>query len=619
MPHERLRPSFVFDEEKIEHLRQIAPEAFADGKINWEVLKQALGEQLEEEDANAEHFGLFWPGKREARKIASIPSKGTLIPITGEGVNEETTKNVFIEGENLEVLKLLQKSYASKIKMIYIDPPYNTGNDFVYDDSFIEPLDEYLKYTGQMDEEGKLLTTNKKADGRFHSKWLSMMYPRLRLARNLLSNDGVIFISIDDNENIHLKKICDEVFGEENFIAQLVWRKKAGGGSDSKYFAIEYEYILCYLKDAGTLISFDIPYSEKEQERFSLEDKKGKYYLKTLERPERLGPRPNLRYPIISPDNTKIEFKENGKKYTWVVSQTRFDEMKNNDEIVFNKTRDGSWRVYRKVYMETQTPRGLLYDLILNRDATAEMKQIFNNTEIFSNPKPSALIKYLIHIATNQESSGIVLDFFAGSCTMAHSVFLSNIEDKGLRQFIAIQMEEIVDKDSEAFKAGYENIAEIGKDRIRKVIKIINTENDGKLKGLDIGFKVFKLVKSNFKQWQDYKGKDPKELTSLFKEHEIPLIDGWKSDHLLTEIMLQEGFPLDSEITALKEYKKNDAIQVKSEFCEHKLLVCFDKKIYQETIDALDIKGEDIFVCLDSALSDEQKITLSDKGFLKTI
>lgn len=619
MPHEKLRPSFIFDEERLNQLKQIAPEAFADGKINWEVLRDALGERLEEDGAEAEHFGLFWPGKREARRIASIPSKGTLVPVKGQGIDEENTRNIFIEGENLEVLKLLQKSYAGKIKMIYIDPPYNTGNDFIYDDNFTEPLGEYLKYTGQIDEEGRVLTTNTKADGRFHSKWLSMMYPRLRLARNLLSDDGVIFISIDDNESIHLKKVCDEIFGEENFAAQLVWRKKAGGGSDSKYFAIEYEYILCYLKNKGTLESFDIPYTEKEQERFTLEDQKGKYYLKTLERPERLGPRPNLRYPITCPDNTKIEFKEKGKKYTWVVSESRFKEMKNSGEIVFNKVRDGSWRVYRKVYMESQTPRGLFYDLALNREATDEMKQIFNNTEIFSNPKPSALIKYLTHIVTNQERSGIILDFFAGSCTTAHSLFSLNMEDEGVRKFIVIQMAEITDQESEAFKAGYKNIAEIGKERIRRVIKVIRKENKDKIKDLDLGFRILKLERSNFKQWKDYDSKDLVELQKSFEDWQSPLLDDWKEENLLVEIMLQEGFPLDSAIQILKDHKKNKVVEVISEFCEHKLLVSLDKKIDEETITNLNLAGKDIFVCLDSALTDEQKIKLDDKGFLKTI
>ncbi len=256
MAHERLKPQYLFDEEKIKQLKQIAPECFEDGKINFETLRQNLGDWAQDEDnPELEHFDLFWPGKKEARKIASIPPEGTLEPVFGEGLKADGTpdtdgnndsKNIFIEGENLEVLKILQKSYAGKIKMIYIDPPYNTGNDFVYDDDFTEPLQEYLRRTGQIDEEGKAMTTNKRSDGRFHSKWLSMMYPRLRLARNLLREDGVIFISIDDNEVHNLRAIMNEIFGEENFVAQLVWEKKMKGTFLSNTITNVKEYIIVY-------------------------------------------------------------------------------------------------------------------------------------------------------------------------------------------------------------------------------------------------------------------------------------------------------------------------------------------------------------------------------------
>jgi len=611
MPHERLRPSFVFDEERLKYLQQIAPEAFNDGKINWEVLKESLGERLEEEGSEAEHFGLFWPGKREARKIASIPSKGALIPVKGEGVSEETTKNIFIEGENLEVLKLLQKSYAGKIKMIYIDPPYNTGNDFVYDDNFTEPLEEYLKYTGQMDEEGRLLTTNKKSDGRFHSKWLSMMYPRLRLARNLLREDGVIFISIDDNEVAHLKKVCDEIFGEENFIAQLVWRKKYGGGKGSSYFVDLHEYILCYLKNMSAVEEFSVPRTDDQKEIFDQKDEyykeRGNYYIRPLK--SGLAERKTLVYGIKCPDGSIVTTQ-------WICAKNTYETMLSEGRIVFKKLKDGKYNVYKKFYEKDGggdvLPESIIYDLAYNQNGKEEIKELFEIKEgrdvPFENAKPTKLIKHFLSFGTSVNS--IVLDFFAGSASTAHAVMSRNLETPTNINFIMVQLPELTEEDSIAKKMGFKNIAEIGRDRLRRAIK------KEKLKE---GFKVFVLDKSNFKQWQDYKGKDAKELTSLFKEHEIPLIDDWKPENLLIEVMLQEGFPLDSEIAELKEHKKNAVIHIKSEFCEHKLLVCFDKKIYQETINVLDIQGEDIFVCLDSALSDEQKITLSDKGFLKTI
>lgn len=249
MSIERLKPAHFFDEDRLAALKTIAPEAFADGKINWATLKDALGGELEENEADAEHFGLFWPGKREARKMAGKPSAGTLVP--AEGVDEEKTGNIFIEGENLEVLKLLRKSYAGRVKMIYIDPPYNTGNDFVYDDDFTEPLQDYLKRTGQIDGEGRPLTTNKKADGRYHSKWLSMMYPRLRLARELLRDDGVIFVSIDDNEIHHRRILMNEVFGEENRIATIVWQKRYSR-ENREAIGDVHEYLVCFEKASNT-------------------------------------------------------------------------------------------------------------------------------------------------------------------------------------------------------------------------------------------------------------------------------------------------------------------------------------------------------------------------------
>lgn len=604
MPHERLRPSFVFDEEKIKQLQQIVPEAFADGNINWEVLKESLGERLEEEVAEAEHFGLFWPGKREARKIASIPSKGALIPVKGEGVNEDETKNIFIEGENLEVLKLLQKSYAGKIKMIYIDPPYNTGNEFIYDDNFTEPLAEYLKYTGQMDEEGKLLTTNKRADGRFHSKWLSMMYPRLRLARNLLQDEGVIFISIDDNESADLRKLCDEIFGEENFIACCVRRRRKSQANLSQNISAIHEYLLCYAKNMQRNLNKITTTIDKNKYSNPDNDPRGSYV--TMPCSNKGG----AKYEVIT--TTK-------KKYIdeWRFKEDTYKKLLADNRIVFPDSGNGKprYKLFLKEKMEEGVIPNTWWDnLASNQEATAELKELFDSKNVFDNPKPVGLIKEVIRLGGGPKE--IVLDFFAGSGTAAHATLDLNVEDLQNRKYILVQLQEQIEPESDAYKAGFKTISELCKERIRRAIKLIKKPE--KKEG-DFGFKVYKLEKSNFKQWQDYKGKDPKELTSLFKEHEIPLIDGWKPENLLIEVMLQEGFPLDSETIELKEFKKNTVLQIKSEFCEHKLLVCFDNKIYQETINVLNIQGEDIFVCLDSALSDEQKITLSDKGFLKTI
>jgi adenine-specific DNA-methyltransferase len=274
MSTSKLRPTFTFNQDRLDQLKAVVPEAFADGKVNWETLREALaaGDHLEEEGANAEHFGLFWPGKREARRLAAMPSRGTLVPAPGEGVDEGATRNLFIEGDNLEVLKLLQKSYAGRVKLIYIDPPYNTGNDFVYKDDFKDPLADYLRKTGQADEAGRLLTTNTRADGRFHSNWLNMMYPRLLLARQLLRKDGIIFISIDDNEIHNLRLLMSEVFGEENFLSQITWRKVYGGGAKVRYIVDQHEYVLCYAQSKEHLSSIDLPPDPEARKRYTERD-----------------------------------------------------------------------------------------------------------------------------------------------------------------------------------------------------------------------------------------------------------------------------------------------------------------------------------------------------------
>ncbi len=630
MPYERLRPSFVFDEERMKRLRDIAPEAFADGRINWETLRESLGEYLEDEGPETEHFGLFWPGKKDARKVASVPSRGTLIPMKGEGINEETTKNIFIEGENLEVLKLLQKSYAGRIKMIYIDPPYNTGNDFIYDDNFTEPLEEYLKYTGQMDEEGRVLTTNKKADGRFHSKWLSMMYPRLRLARNLLREDGAIFVSIDDNEIDNLRALCDELFGEECFVAQLTVLCNPKGRSQDKYFATNHEYVVVYSKSVLPKGSFAIAKDEAQIEiEYTEQDEAGRYRLLELRNTHRdfgRHNRRNLFFPLYVNDEGEV-FLEKQEHLHQVLPlwDDEFEgcwtweraKVKSDGNFLTARQINGRWKIYRKSYA-SGADRMLKTILIDSSFYTERGQKEFNKlfdtkVKLFQSPKSPHLIARLAQTITTE--SDIALDFFAGSATAAHALFLINAEDMHNRRFIIVQMPELCDEKSDAYKAGYKTIAEIAKERIRRVIKGYGSDP----KPVDAGFYILKLDRSHFTTWKDYEGANLKELDELFKKQETPLVDGWKAENLLVEVMLQEGFPLDSEVAELEGCKANRLIQVTSESCRHRLLVSFDEKIARETIDGLAIEGEDIFICLDSALTDEQKATLSDKGFLKTI
>ncbi len=622
MPHEKLRPSFTFDEDRIAELKKIAPEAFADGKINWETLKEALGEYMEEDGPDSENFGLFWPGKKQARRLASIPSKGTLVPVPGEGVDEDTTRNIFIEGENLEVLKLLQKSYAGRIKMIYIDPPYNTGNDFVYEDDFKEPLQEYLRRTGQLDEEGKPLTTNTRADGRFHSKWLSMIYPRLKLARNLLRDDGLIFVSIDDSEVFNLRAIMNEVFGEENFIDSIIWKKRYGGGAKEKYLVTLHEYILVYSKDINEIVEIFVPLSEQSIKRYyKLKDSnyetRGAYRTHPLEATKSVGKRDNLIFPIIAPDGSEI-----WPERQWWWDRNRVSETLKNNELEFVKNRNNKWSVHTKQYLRDpdgnirKTKMFSVIDDIYTQHGTNEIKELFGDSRAFNFPKPSKLIDVLLEASDLQEGD-IVADFFAGSGPVAHSVMKFNLNKKKKLSYLLVQFQEQISEFEYARELDYKFISDITKDRIKKVINKIGQESF--IEDLDLGFQVLSLANSNYKLWFDNTSNQILDLEKQFGMFETPLVENWNPENLLYEILLIEGFPLDSKIDNQNKFSKNRIKQVTSNFCEHKLLVCLDEKVQAETIENLQLEENDIFICLDSAITDQQKVQLSDKGILKTI
>ena len=623
MSIEKLRPSFAFTEDRLRELQAVVPEAFADGKINWDTLREALGEYLEEE--GDEHFGLFWPGKREARRLAAMPSKGTLIPQPGEGVDEENTHNIFIEGDNLEILKILQKSYTGRVKMIYIDPPYNTGNDYIYSDNYTEPLENYLKQTGQSNEAGILLTTNTKTNGRFHTNWLNMMLPRIRLAWDLLSNDGVIFISIDDNEVANLRIFVNEIFGEENFVGSISRVTKTTSDAGD-YFAPSIDYVLVYAKSLLSLNNFRKDLTDKDITAYNKEDKFGKYKSVgfyqaslTLERSR------NARYYILCPDGSKCIPPENKR---WRCIEPTFFELLEKDEIEFIRVknsplidefgRQSIWNVYTKQYLnrrlsEGKIPRNFIDD-IQNVFGTKELKEL----DIpFSFPKPSKLVKYLSQIC--QLNSGeITLDFFAGSATTAQAILESNEEDGGRRKFILIQIPELTEEGSEEYKRGFINIAEIGKERIRRVISQINANRSRKSsQNVDLGFLVYKLDQSGFKQWKQVD--NLKQLEMNLESSIDPIIIGRQPNQLLIEILLLQGFPLDSDRRQLLECKSNSVFEISSKFCNHNLFVCLDKTIYPDTVTILRIKEEDIFVCFDSALTDEQKIAFSDKTNLRVI
>lgn len=626
MPIERLRPSFSFNDECLKELKRIAPEVFADGKINWDTLRESLGEQIEDESGEIEHFGLFWPGKKEARRIASMPSKGTLEPAYGKGLKTDgsldidginDSQNVFIEGENLEVLKILQKSYAGRIKMIYIDPPYNTGNDFVYDDNFTEPLQEYLKRTGQIDDEGKPLTTNKKADGRFHSKWLSMIYPRLKLAFNFLKEDGAIFISIDDNEVHNLKQILNEVFGEENFVTQLVWaNKEGGGGSDSNHFRIKHEYILCYAKDISQLQISGIEISNLDRYTSTDEfvNERGPYYLQKLNQAS-IQYSKSLDYPILSPDGDNLFPVQGDKRACWRWSKSKLDWGLENKFIEFKKDRNNVWQVYSKQYLNvdnsgklitrTNRPSGLI-EKFSSTQASKQLEELLG-PNVFSYPKPVELIKYLISLVCEEDD--YVLDFFAGSGTTGHAIWEYNSTTSKFLKFILIQYPEEIKSELNQYKS----ISEICRARLIRSAKSLQKNNT------DSAFLSYKLNKSNFNLWIDYVGIEAKQLEILYNQNIDVLLVGWKPENLIREILLIEGFPIDSKIERVTNLTQAKVEKVISDFCNHALFICLDNKLPESLIKQLNLDEKDIFICLDTAISDQDKIRLSDKGLIKTI
>ncbi len=521
-------------EENVQELKKIFPEVVTEGKIDFEKLKETLGKYIEDRE---ERYNFTWNGKSEARRLAQTLSMGTLRPCPGESVDWEKTENLFIEGDNLEVLKLLQKSYHKKVKMIYIDPPYNTGSQFIYPDDFRDNIRNYLELTGQTDEESRKLSVNPETSGRYHTDWLNMMYPRLKLASNLLRDDGVIFISIDENELINLQRICEEIFGENNVLGNFPVVMNLKGNQDSYGFAETHEYFIVCLKnkEQTELGRFDV--DEEVLMKEWLEDEYGLY--KEADNLRATGvnaprtKRPNLWYPIFLGTGTKefyitdndspadeedikiLPMNPAGEELSWYWSKKTFNQNKHN--LILKNTANG-WQFYRKQRpqlgdLPTRKPKSFFYKSDYSTStATTRLKQLFG-AKIFDSPKPVPFLFDLGLIGATKDS--IILDFFAGSATTAHAVLDLNKEDCGNRKFIMVQLPELCDEKSEAYKAGYKTIADIGKERIRRVIKKIKTEEETKdgdnlfkskeqkdNKQPDLGFKVFKLDSSNIKPWE---------------------------------------------------------------------------------------------------------------------
>lgn len=597
-------------EEQLQNFKQLFPEVFTEGlKVDWDKLKLTLGETV---DTGKERYGMNWPGKADCFKTIQQPSIATLVPARDESIDFDTTENLFIEGDNLEVLKLLQKSYLAKVKMIYIDPPYNTGNDFIYPDNYAENLNTYLEYTGQVDSEGRKFGTNTDTDGRFHSKWMNMMYPRLFLAKNLLKEDGIIFISIDDNEVDNLKKICNEIFGEENFVANVIWEKKFAPSNDAKWFSDNHDHILVFSKAKEIWRPILLDRSQETLDRYKNPDNdergvwvSGDMTVKTYNA--------QYDYEIITPSGRKVNPPAG---ICWRFSKEKFNELIDNNRVWFGEKGENVPRLKRFLseVKEGITPLTIWFhkDVGHNQEATQECRKLFDGKQYFDSPKPSRLLSRITKIGST--SNDIILDFFAGSATTAHAVMELNKEDGGNRKFICVQIPEPTDEKSEAYKAGYKNIAEISKERIRRVsAKLVEAQQAASAKkageisfeepttnnsSTDIGFKVFKLDHSNFKIWDATLEKEPEAIQQRLFDHIDHISPEAAQESILYELLLKSGFELTTPIEKLTLAEK----KVFS-IAGGQLLICLEKELSHDCIKAMAEMQPTRVICLDEAFT----------------
>ena len=651
-PQQLKATSANIDDEQKAKLKVLFPEVVTEGgKIDFDRLRLALGESV---DVGKERYGMNWPGKADCFKIIQQPSMATLVPARDESMNFDTTENLIIEGDNLETLKLLQKSYIGKVKMIYIDPPYNTGNDFIYPDDYGESLDTYLRYTGQVDAEGRKFSTNTEADGRFHSKWLNMMYPRLYLARNLLREDGAIFISIDETEQPILRALCNEIFGEDNFIADMVWA--AGRKNDSKYVSVSHEYIVVYARNKEYLKEHGILWRQRKEglddiyatfhklrkkfgsdhkaveaglkewfsglpdthpakahRHYSNVDARGIYFPADISWPGGGGPK----YEVLHPKTRKpVRVPSRG----WMTSDPKkMQQWIAEDRVHFGETEEAVPCI--KSYLvdhEKEAPYSIFYQD--GRAATKRLRDLFD-ADVFENPKDELVLKKVIEFATDKDS--LILDFFAGSGTAAHAVLELNKHDGGNRKFILVQLPEPCDVESVAFESGYKTIADICKERVRRVIKKLDNAEEKQLpfepnKKHNQGFKVFKLQSSNFKAWNTEQPKDDTQLVKQLALHTDHLVEGRSQEDVLYELLLKSGFPLDTKVEKIVLADKN-VFSV----AEGAMLICLDIQLTADVINAMAAQKPERVICLDAGFAENDQLktnavqTMKAKGVIR--
>jgi len=653
--------------DRIEALKSLFPEAFAEGKVDFDKLKVALGETI---DGQPERYTFSWAGKSEAIRILQTPTRATLKPCKEESVDWDSTKNLFLEGDNLEVLKLLYKSYFGRVKMIYIDPPYNTGNDFVYPDNYADPLATYLQLTGQQDAEGNLLTSNPETSGRYHSSWLSMMYPRLFIARQLLREDGVIFVSIDDTEVHNLRMMMNEIFGEENFIATICWQKKYAPANDRVDLSDSHDFVLAYLRqrqrsDTGKAVAVlrRLERSEEMNKPYKNPDNdlRGEWRPDNYLCNKSAEERPNLYYPIIHPKTGEDILPK--RSSVWRYSQEEHERHVRENRVWWGLNQENKVPAYKRFLSDVPgmlpTTWWAFGDVGHTDEARKETNALLPGMgRGFETPKPVRLLKRIVDLATSEEPTehqDIFLDFFSGTCTTAQAVMELSVEDGRSRQAIMVQLPERLNEVQE-LEDGTKlaTIADIGKERLRRVIAKIRAEreektkeaNGGLFKGqedkqaeLDLGFRVYKLAESTHRPWQHTRRAEGEEFARYqmrLEEQLDPILEGSHPDDILWEVALKEGYSLSSRVESLgdtaevRPRKKGEPhprstspftmlFRITDEDKGQSFLICLDDAITLSKAKALELKKDDLFVCRDKAITDEVAANLALQCRLKTI
>ena len=630
--------SHDWNKERLDQLKQLMPDLFTnDGQLNINELKKVVDPTLVTEN---ERYEFRWFGKSKAKREAFTPTDATLVYDEHRSVNPAESENIIIEGENLAVLKLLSNSYREQVKCIYIDPPYNTGKDFVYSDKFNQDKKEYWE-DAEMTENGFKIDTNSETDGRFHSNWLNMMYSRLLIARQLLKEDGVIFISIDDNEVHHLRKLCDEVFGEENFLGQVSRLTGTPTGQGTRGLVSELDYIVIYSKsDSGDFNG--IEFDEDDKQIYNQTDERGQYLTRSLRKTggeDKREDRPSMYFPVIAPDNSEAyPYGPGGYESRWRCSLDKYKKLETEGMIEWKEINEDDtlvWKPYLKFYLEgrLKQPSDLWKNMDGNKKASIDLKKLLNE-KIFDFPKPVEMIKKCSLISS--ESNDIILDFFAGSGTTGQAITELNQEDGGNRKYILVQLPEATDEKSEAYKAGYKKISDITIERNKRVVEKIQTDiaektekkkgelaldnaDSSELSAKNLGFKVFKLQKSNFPRVEyapNPEKSDSENIEALKKyiqDKEAQLINAFNKEELITEILLKNGFKLNYTLTKQEQFTKNEILFATDG--DKETLVCLDGVLAEETVEYFRNNIEQKLIVLERALDTTKKWNL--KHYMK--